>query len=351
MSPEPTSSSGLPGRSRPVLSELSKETTEEDLWNLDEDPTPAPAVEPQPIPASAPAEPAATVIDAATAPETAAAAPAKPTVIDPTPGGRKAPPERRDVQRMKAVDTFDDLEEDGIGSPDARAATPEPEASPAAAAGQEATETPAKPGDFLSDEIPAYKPKSANLPRRRFLPREIIGLGLFAFAMLLAAVWALSSFFGTMHFKQPPTAMPKFPVTGKHGALAGATTFWREPVTTGPDRDLARRSVVILPVLELSLDPAHSSSGALRVLFRNHQGEPVGDPITRSFRDGKFEPANSSQASFPSTDGFKEMAIFATYQAGEGDPWIVEILEGPSAEAPANQFTSLTRLPVSSLRR
>ena len=37
MSLEPSSSSGLPGRSRPALSDLSRETTEGDLWNLDEE--------------------------------------------------------------------------------------------------------------------------------------------------------------------------------------------------------------------------------------------------------------------------------------------------------------------------
>src|SRR5690606_14636227 len=41
MSADPPSSSGLPPRTRPVLSDLSKQTTEEDLWDLDEEATPA----------------------------------------------------------------------------------------------------------------------------------------------------------------------------------------------------------------------------------------------------------------------------------------------------------------------
>ncbi|RYD51620.1 MAG: hypothetical protein EOP83_23305, partial [Verrucomicrobiaceae bacterium] len=47
MSAEPPNPSGSPGRSRPHLSDLSRETTEEDLWNLDDEEAPAQPVKPR----------------------------------------------------------------------------------------------------------------------------------------------------------------------------------------------------------------------------------------------------------------------------------------------------------------
>lgn len=181
--------------------------------------------------------------------------------------------------------------------------------------------------------------------------REVISLAAFAFFLLLTAIWVISRFFSQLHFESAALQSPEYPVQGQHATIARGDTYWRAPVREGPDRDVARREVVMIPVLELTLDTDHSSLGALRIIFRNSQGTPVGDSITRSFTRGRFDATGESRIAFPSTDGFIEEGSFNGYRTQTEDPWVVEVLEGPSVDAPANAFRKLAEIPILPQRR
>ncbi|MDB6079838.1 MAG: hypothetical protein JWO82_3585 [Akkermansiaceae bacterium] len=372
MSADPSSSAGLPGRSRPVLSDLSKETTEEDLWNLDEDglsSTPLPpareAGEPQDGNAETPAEEGVQKAPAVVVRPIKTPAP-KAIVIEPA--AEKISPKvakaaKPEPQRAKPVDTFDDLDEDTFEEddvPEGAAARKGPDLSQL---GSEARKTPAaepEPDEgpvtyvSLSDDDDALlsAPEESASGRRglKISSRELIGLGIFAFVLLLAGIWAVTSFYGLINIKKDPRTPPHLPVNGKYASVTKQTTFWRTPVTQGAERDRPQRDVILLPVLELTLGSANSGSGALRVIFRDETGRSLGDAVTRAFSGGKFEGANSEVASFPSTAGFEQMGTFNSYVSGPGDPWSARVLEGPSANAPADQFVPLVDIPVSGFR-
>jgi hypothetical protein len=207
-----------------------------------------------------------------------------------------------------------------------------------------------KPNQRRGESTP-QRPATAATPagaltRPRFNRREVIGLAAFAFTLLLAAIWVLTRFFSAFEFKSEFVTGPDFPVQGERVQLERAETFWREPVRTGESRDFARREVTMIPVLELTLDPDKTTGGTLLVIFRNSEGEPVGDSIRRSFTGSHFDSNGQATTAFPSTDGFVVEGDFNAYRAGKGNTWMAEVFEGPSIDAPANQFKLIASIPV-----
>jgi hypothetical protein len=169
---------------------------------------------------------------------------------------------------------------------------------------------------------------------------------------LISAVWVLTRFFTLLSFTRDSDGQPSYPLKGELAWVESAQTFWREPVRSGETRDVgARRKVVIIPVLELTLDAAHSGGGSLRVIFRNAEGNPVGDPITRSFGAGRFEASDSPTASFAATDGFTEDGDFQAYRTGKGKLWTADVLEGPPGDSAASSFKKLSSIPILPDRR
>lgn len=372
MPEESSNSSALPGRSRPALSELSKETTEADLWNLDDDlterPLPQPAHPPMPrtnlrtdeAPDSeAAAEPAPPPEPPAPADAAAPNGPQAPKPRGRTPAQRRPDhdhPLGNPANRATRVDEIGELEEPAEPAP---RPAPQPEARPAPA-----PRPPEAPASVLPEETSAA-PKSSRAkataeastkaPTRRLRTRidrrDAVSLAAFAFTLLLVAIWVLSRFFSQFEFKSEFVEMPDFPAKGQHASLARADTFWREPIREGAARDFARREVKMIPVLELSLDAPDSPGGALLVVFRNGEGEPIGDSIRRSFSAGNFDASGTPTMGFPATDGFIEEGAYQAYRTGKGKPWLAEVLEGPSVDAPAESFKPLATIPVSPLRR
>ncbi len=358
MSADPPNSSGLPARSRPILSELAKQTTEEDLWDLDEEASDAvnpgdPADEdaekpaagiPEPQP-----EPPAPSAEKTPPPATSKT---KPVVIEARlekPASKKRSAARKEPERAKVTDAFDNLD---IDIPDSRSAeTPPAPASPPPDIETSKWEVEA-PADEAPDKPlpPQPAPAPASGPKWRSNRREIIGLGIFSFVLLFAAIWGLAGFFGHLHFADSEERKVKFPVKGERTVIAAADSFWREPIREGPNRDAARSGTAFIPVVEISLAP-ESGSGALRLLFRNDKGAPVGDTITRTFSGGKFDTTGTERVECASSDGFSESGEFNAHQAGYSDPWTVLVLEGPGPDAPAREFSTLFELPLSTLRR
>lgn len=367
MSTEPSSSSGFPGRSRPALSDLSRETTETDLWNLDEElaerpvqqvsypPQPRKGLGAQPVDEPAQDPPAQDLL------RKRGRTPMTGRPAQEGPGGR----------RGEAADEIGDLEDDedeDVDGDHGEAQDPEhevelrviPEPEPAPVPTAEVFEAapepqaivtdlkgerPAKPNQRRSDVEPK-RASGAALPRPHLNRREILGLAGFGFVLLLSAIWVLTRFFSAFEFKSEFVKGPDFPIKGEHITLDSAATHWREPVREGAARDFARREVNLIPVLDLTLDPAGTTAGALLVIFRNSEGQPVGDSIRRSFANGRFDAGGSATISFPATDGFVAEGDFNAYRSGKGDSWMAEVFEGPTVDAPADRFKPLATIPV-----
>lgn len=340
MSADPPSSSGLPPRTRPVLSDLSKQTTEEDLWDLDEEATPAN------VPGPAGENPGAV-------PQTPSIKEKpKPAVIESRLD--KPDPKQKGIARMepprgKVSDAFGDLDENeerpSAAPENAEIAAPVPTPREEEEALPSAVEKPVE-----RERRPEGSPTPPAAPKFGISRREIVGLGAFAFAILLAAIWGLASFFGHLHFTDGDTGRVDFPVKGERATVAGAESFWREPIREGANRDAARGTVAVIPVVEIVLEPG-TGSGALRILFRNDRSEPVGDTITRTFSNGRFDAGGSERTECASTAGFEERGEFNALRAGQTEPWTVLVLEGPGPDAPAREFRTLFEMPLSTLFR
>ena len=182
-------------------------------------------------------------------------------------------------------------------------------------------------------------------------PRELLGLAAVAFLLLLGAIWVLSRFFTQLSFESPHTQAPDFPVKGDQAAIVSAETFWRAPVREGANIEKVRRDVAMIPVVDITLDPATSSQGALRLEFRNDRGEKIGDVITRGFQGGRFHASGDPKISIAATDGFSSQGDFNAYLTSDAPPWTVEIREGSSIDGGSASFKPLAVVPVLRSRR
>lgn len=332
MSADPPSSSGLPPRSRPVLSDLSKHTTEEDLWDLDEESSQG---------------------ETSIAPESAPVRPA-PAKERPRANVIESRLDKADAKRKEAAPG------ESVGDPAPQA--DEPDSAQAAPLAPPADNAAPSAGPSTQDE-PAgewTQPKGEQKPAASDAPavgarfginrRELIGLGAFFLAILTAAIWGIASFFNHLHFTDSEAGLVEFPVKGERATVVTAESFWREPIRTGSNRDAARGDVAVIPVVEISLEPG-SGSGALRILFHNDRGTPVGDTITRTFSNGRFDIGGSERTECASSAGFEQRGEFNALRAGQTDPWTVLVLEGPGPDAPAREFRTLFEMPLSTLFR
>jgi len=389
MSAEPSNPSGLPGRNRPQLSDLSRETTEDDLWNLDEEPGSArprqPKLSPPPSAPTkeskepkepvAPSEPATTLEPPMPRGLATPVKPLSPRTAKPDELGDldESEPEAEIPEEVPTLTSSIDEDPHEVMetpvSPAPRAKSPAPpvevpapieEPEPAEDESQDAAEDYRDDSDDEQVEHSApreNRPRSAaavekaSLPVARLNRREVIGIASFAVVIMIAAVWVISHFFSQLSFTRESDNRPSYPLKGELARVASANTFWREPVRSGENRDVARREVVLIPVLELSLDPEKSGGGALRVIFLNSEGQSLGDPITRSFGAGRFEATGSSTVTFAATDGFIADGDFQAYRTGKGKLWTAEVLEGPPGDSPASAFKKLSSIPILPDRR
>ncbi|MCH7225225.1 hypothetical protein [Haloferula sp. A504] len=297
-----------PRSSRPRLSELSRETTEDDLWDLDDEP--AEAVE-------------------------------EPAVDEETPESPGSPTE-----------TIAD-EEPASEAPDESPATaePAPESSAEIAPTEiSVPEASAAPADTESPK-PSPKPKDPATPpaTKLELPgrRDLINLGIVAAVFLGLAIWWIAGLFSDIPTTRIGGDEPDLPIKGDYAEVEAATTYWREPVREGENRDVARPEVSYIPVVSVKLS---GGTGALRAVFRTHTGDFVGDTITQAFENGKFVANRSDTIEFPATDGYETEGDMNGYRVGR-DRWKIEIFESPGADASGSRFKSMFTIPVSPAQR
>jgi len=298
----------LGGRQRPRASDLAKETTEGDLWDLDDQGEGDRSVPVRPRDSESEADDEAPPA-AADTPATPAT-PAMPVQPEPAP---------RD--------------------------TPEP-AEPAAPA-EPAPSSPSAPAETTAPE-PSADPSAPASEPAADKRRDLLGLALLGAVLVGLLIWGVANLARGIPTTREGDDQPEFPARGDHATVAAAETYWREPIREGENRDPARLEAVMIPALQVTLEGG--DDGALRVIFRDGLDAFVGDTISRDFADGRFVGSGSPTLEFAATDGFHQLGDFNAYRVGDNN-WSVEVYEGPDAEAPARDFNLLFTAPISPDRR
>jgi len=203
--------------------------------------------------------------------------------------------------------------------------------------------------DEFLDSAPQPETKPESKPKRLSIV-ELVSLAIVLVAILAGAGWALKTFFADIPTRKSQTLVPDFPMRGELVTIDNATTFWREPVRSGPNQDTARRDAKLIPALELKIKDV-KSDGALRVFFRDESGQLVGDVVTHAVHNGVFASTGNDQIQLAATAGFDDEGKHAAYQTAQTEPWTVEVFEGPEKGAAFENFKLLFEMPVSAERR
>jgi hypothetical protein len=201
-----------------------------------------------------------------------------------------------------------------------------------------------EPVDEFSAPPPAtgdVKPLSSLRPKLGLSAAERIGLVVFSLMLIAACGLAFHYTLGGLPTTSARAPTVEFPVKGQRTTIEAAETYWREPVTDGPEADTVRRGTQLIPVIDLDV---RSGSGALRIFFHDQSGNQIGDSVSRTV-------PNSGKLTIAASAGFTGNGDYAAYLTEESARWTVKVHEGPSASAPFGEFSLLFEIPVSSNRR
>lgn len=380
--PSPSDDSGIPLGSRPNLGITAKDSTELDLWEFDDVPGAEEVSEAEsqkpvksliPSPRHVPAkeirlDPTAAKPASMTLPDVVVDIPENIRLkMNPKPrttfSSMPSPEASASQVRPKSGEDFDDLDQ-----------WEEPDSLPELPVGQTQTPT-VVPNSFkdistlqaessavevaaessiahpsIENEREEFSGKSGQVegaaplsirPDLNLKPIERIGLGVLLVLLLgLAGVF----YFNTILRIPSGSSLVEvddFPIQGNQVAVASVETYWREPVTAGPDADTVRRDILLIPIADFATQGGPTT---IRVFFRDSDGTLVGDAVTRTVQgEQKFKIA--------ATSGFDDMAKHAAYRTGQSKPWTLEVLEGPSGNAPTSEFKRLFKMNISSDRK
>ena len=185
------------------------------------------------------------------------------------------------------------------------------------------------------------KKTSENRRKKIFSPKEKIALLSVSALLVLGIAFFIFNAFKGLPRLTDPYAMPDFPARGEHISIDQVNTYWRIPITSGPNADTVQRGTELMPILEIN---ATAENAAIRVQFRNSEGTTVGDPVTRTIQ-------GESELVIPSTAGLEDLNIHNAYRTGILDPWTAEILEAPAGTTAGSAFRPIIRIPISPHRR
>jgi hypothetical protein len=361
VSPSSPDGSQLPPRHRPTLGDLSKDTTESDLWDLDDDlvmpddPAPQRAEvirSSKEIPS--PREKRRPGGEEETDGTGALPQPASEKIRLNVGKVRQSERSQDGVSQATTDREFDDLDawDDVPAAPDIgdlheeavavvetvvpAVETVAPPPSPTV------TEVPEVSGSVAADDefSPVVSPGAAPVSLRpRLGLSRVERAGLIALAVSLVAVAVIAYVFSLDRLPRGVDRLRTidFPVKGALVTVKSATTYWRAPITDGASPDAFRRGTELLPVIEIELQ---GGPAAIRVLFRNGEGVPTGDVMTR--------PVGTDQRLvIPATAGFDDIGMHAAYRTGEGKPWTVEIHEARTADTPGRDFKKVFEMNIS----
>jgi hypothetical protein len=323
--PIPPENPDMPKRSQISLDTLRKESIETHLWDLDGD-SPSLRAQPpltprsiqQPSPPPEKNDPYSTLLPTADIENTGS--PAIPRSLY----------EMGDTSLL--ADDLGDLEDPELTV--SSLATSRSESLLSAPAPAETAATP------VIQPIPTSTQPS-NRKKTVFSRPEVVGIGIVGLLLALCAAYFLFNAFRDLPRTVNPHEMPDFPIKGDYITLTASSSYWRLPVTTGPEADVVQRGTRLIPVVEIV---ARSENATMRVQFRNSEGTPVGDPVTVPVRGNPI-------ITIPSTSGFENVSIHNAYQIGMVEPWSVEILEAPASTTSGGAFRVLATFPISTERR
>ena len=193
-------------------------------------------------------------------------------------------------------------------------------------------------------QSPAASPGSSQLAQPALTRIEKAALSFIAITLLGFAIWGGFSL-KQKNFHTGTANSPDLPVSGQYATITGFTSHW-EKVN---DATGVKFGVVVVPTASITLGK-NSSSGALRVYFRNADNEHMGDPVTMDFRDGKFA-SGAATIHIKASDGYSNMMQFHSYQLEHHEPWTIEVLEAETRNTTSSGFRSLIRTPLSPFLR
>ncbi len=372
MTPTPPSSpegSGLPPRHRPNSVNLTKDTTEVDLWAFDElGPSEDGTTEPAPRDTRSAGIPAPRDRGKTVPPRVVddTAKPVSKGSINVNVGKARGKEAAPTPGRPPALSEFDDLDNWDQTGPEVPFAEPLPPATPSKlskpAAGEGHLDSPP-----VAEVMPAVTPTLAAavvempVPKTladdddeftphlsadavpvtlKMLPTlsKIERVGLLCLILLLiggAGAWLWTTIYHLPAGAERAVAAD-FPKKGKRLTVVLADTYWRAPRSG----DTSRRGTLLLPVLDMEIE---GGPAAVRILFRNGDGESVGDAITRPIQ-------SPGKLSVPATAGFDDLGMHAAYRAGEAKPWTIEVREAPSDASPPEAYEMLFEMNISTTR-
>lgn len=194
--------------------------------------------------------------------------------------------------------------------------------------------------DIASAPVEPHAPKRAPL-----VGIEKLGLALFGVLLIGGGGLVAYSVYSRLPKKAPLGSEVSYPIRGTNVEVTEVETFWREPIRSGENKDSARAEVAMIPVARITVNPS-SRTGAIRFFYRDDRKQSVGDARTLIVNGGKFTETGSNVAEFAGTAGFNEMGMYAAYSTGQQEPWHLEILEGPSADAPSSEFKVIALVPI-----
>jgi hypothetical protein len=353
MTPNPPSSpdgSSLPPRHRPPIGNLAKDTTEQDLWAFDdidpleEEATEAPPKSPEsgiPVPRDPEKMKVRQLRDQTLSKTSGIGESVRVNVSKTRPKITTAPT----TGQSKPGSEFDDLDhwdEPEAARPDAEtppatAAIPVLPAPPATAESLVPTPPPADPRDEFSPPVRDNAPPVSLRPRLNLTQLERVGLLALAVLLLIGGAMVFLNTISRLPTDSGRVKANDFPIRGSHLTIVSADSFWRAPKAA----DTARRGTQLIPVVDLTTS---GGPGAIRVFFRNSDGEVIGDAVTRFLKsDGKLQIA--------ATAGFDDAGMHAAYRTGDHKPWSIEVLEAATENAPGPEFKKLFEMNVSADRR
>ena len=357
MTPKPPKSSGgspLPQRHRPNLGDFVKDSTESDLWAFDDIASVDEVTKESPP--KAPSIPAIRDTEKKRAQESS----------EPKSGGsrerikinvsRKLPKVQMagpltgqptfgadfdDLDRWDKPEEASELGEISEEIPVTPLAAREPIAEPSPPPVALAVSPPADDLDEFSPRIRENATPVSLRPHLALSQLERLGLGLL---LLLLLMGGGVIFFNTIHRLPTNDARLKanhFPITGQHLSIQSANSYWRAPIAEGGNAETFRRGTQLLPVVNLT-----SSGGpaAVRVFFRNSDGDLIGDAVTRLLKAG-------TPLQVAATAGFDDIGMHAAYRTGQSKPWIVQVYEAPSENSAVSDFKKLFEMNISTDRR
>ena len=391
--PPPSDGSDTPPRSRPNLGVTVKDSAELDLWAFDDEAE----LEVMPIPKlPKPGIPDPRYAAASPAGERSPAQPSESKTILPrlpetvsdhnesirvnvsprtrpayTPSRQREP--LKPVKRTTPGENFDDLDQwepskaDASAPPKTGPATMPPSAfkempgresrvTPSTTSQEPSPEQP-RPSAAASRPVAASKPALIEDDRDEFSnriratdgnhavplrpalnlkPIERIGLAMLVVLLVGVGVVFYFSTIRQIPAGSGPVDASNFPIQGNKVEAVSAASYWRKPITSGPDADTVQRETLLIPVAEFT---TRGGPATLRFFFRNEHGDLVGDALTRTVQ-------GEQKLTISATAGFDDLAKHAAYRTGQTAPWTIDVLEAPPGNPAAADFKRIFEMSI-----